>query len=66
MMCSNTVTCNESERVVMSSVEGPEIVRLLPPCKSHLRSRTTINNVVHTVIGPLSKVRHYLFWVEVS
>lgn len=40
-MCSKTVTCNESERVVISSVKGPESRGLLPPCKSHTEESNT-------------------------
>lgn len=62
MMCSKTVTCNESKHMVINSVEGPESMELLHPCKSHQSSRMLIDSVVCTVGSALFKVTaHYLF-----
>lgn len=61
MMCSKTVTCNESKCVMMNSVKGLEHMGLLDPCKSHHRSRILINSSFCTVGSSLFKVRRCLF-----
>lgn len=61
MMCSKTVTCNESKRIVIKSIKGPRRMELLHPCISHQSSWILIKNVVCTVSSCLFKVTHDLF-----
>ena len=62
MMCSKTVTSNESKHMVINSVQGPESMELLHPCKSHQSSRMLMDNIVCTVGSALFKATaRYLF-----
>lgn len=58
MRCSKTVARNESKRIVINSVKGPECVGLLHPCKSHQSIHVPIKHVVCAVGNPPFKVTH--------
>lgn len=61
MMCSKTVTCNESKLIVINSIKGPESIGLLHPCKSHLSSPILINNVVCSLQSAVHCLSNTLF-----